>query len=134
MTPTIRTTARRILGTIAAAAAAIGLMTAAAAVPARADDGRDLARALAALAIMGVIINEIDKDDDRARPKPHHVAPRWTPPAPPRHVQPHRDARRHDRRDDHRGPGWNNPRRDDRHRYEAPRGRIIRPHDGPHRR
>lgn len=82
MTPTARTAARRFLGTVAAAAAAIGLMTAAAAVPARASDGQDLARALAAIAVIGIIAKSLDDKKDQGRPapvqgRPGHGGPGW---------------------------------------------------------
>lgn len=63
---------RRIFGTIAIIATALALMTAAAAVPARAGD-RDLARALTAVAVLALIASTIDgnrrdhDDHDRSR-------------------------------------------------------------------
>jgi hypothetical protein len=59
-----RTVRRRILGTLAILATALALMTAAAAVPARADD-RDLARALAAAAVLALIAATVDDADSK---------------------------------------------------------------------
>jgi hypothetical protein len=66
---------RRFTATLAGAALALGLMTAAA-VPARASDAEDLAKALAAIAAVAIIAKAIDKDNDRARPAPVEVD-RW---------------------------------------------------------
>lgn len=59
--PSVR---RRIVGTLAILATALALMTAAAAVPARADD-RDLARALAAVAVLALIAATVGGDRPR---------------------------------------------------------------------
>jgi hypothetical protein len=55
---------RRLAAFAGIVAAALALMTAAAAVPARADE--DLAKALAAIAVIGLIAKSMD-DDDRRR-------------------------------------------------------------------
>ncbi len=57
---------RRLIGTLAATAAALGLMTAAAAVPARADN-RDLARALIAVGAIALIA-KVAGDSKRRAP------------------------------------------------------------------
>ena len=57
-----RTLRRRLAAFAGILAAALALMTAAAAVPARAD-GDDLAKALAAVAIIGLIAKSIEDDD-----------------------------------------------------------------------
>lgn len=63
-----RSIARHVAGTIAILAAALALMTAAAAVPAKAGDRDDLAKALAAIAAIAIIsqaARSADRDDDR---------------------------------------------------------------------
>lgn len=57
---------RRFVATLAGAAVALGLMTAAA-VPARASDGEDLAKALAAIAAVAIIAKALDNERDRKR-------------------------------------------------------------------
>lgn len=64
---------RRFVATVAGAAVALGLMTAAA-VPARASDAEDLAKALAAIAAVAIIAKALD--NDRNRPDPVQV-PGW---------------------------------------------------------
>lgn len=59
-----RSLRRRLAAFVGIVAAAMALMTAAAAVPARADDN-DLARALAAIAVIGLIAKSIEDDDRR---------------------------------------------------------------------
>jgi hypothetical protein len=59
---------RRLAAFAGVVAAAMALMTAAAAVPARADE--DLAKALAAIAVIGLIAKSMD-DDDRRREDRH---------------------------------------------------------------
>jgi hypothetical protein len=88
---------RRFANTVAIAATALALMTAASAVPARADmRGDDYARAIAALAVIGIIgaaIND-NKRDDHSKAKVYDTRPR---------VYGERDRdQRHDRRDDRR--------------------------------
>jgi hypothetical protein len=75
---------RRLVATVAAAATVLGLL-AGSAIPARADNG-DLAKALAAIAIVGIIANEASKKrrqqqahQPQPQPYPHH------PPHPTRH-------------------------------------------------
>jgi hypothetical protein len=67
-----RSISRRMIAVVAAAATALGLL-ASTAIPARADND-DLAKALAALAIVGIIVNESKKsrERDRARAQQHH--------------------------------------------------------------
>ncbi|MFN4159314.1 MAG: hypothetical protein ACK4GO_13025 [Gemmobacter sp.] len=67
---------RRFVATLAGAAAALALMTVAAA-PARADDGRDLARALAAIAAVAIIAKTIDNNKKRSEPVPVEPAHGW---------------------------------------------------------
>lgn len=90
---------RRFANTVAIAATALALMTAASAVPARADmRGDDYARAIAALAVIGIIgaaIND-NKRDDRNTAKVHDTRPRVY------HDRDRREDRRNDRRDDRR--------------------------------
>jgi hypothetical protein len=90
---------RRFANTVAIAATALALMTAASAVPARADmRGDDYARAIAALAVIGIIgaaIND-NKRDDRSTAKAHDTRPRVY------HDRDQRDDRRNDRREDRR--------------------------------
>lgn len=65
---------RRFIATLAAGATAFALMTAAAAVPARASGSDDLAKALAAvaaIAIIGAAVNDNRKDKAKAH-VPHH--------------------------------------------------------------
>lgn len=64
MTLPIRNLRRRFTTFVCILAAAMALMTAAASVPARADD--DLAKALAAIAVVGLIAKSMH-DDDRRR-------------------------------------------------------------------
>ncbi|WP_434616124.1 hypothetical protein [Tabrizicola sp. M-4] len=69
---------RRLVATVAAAANALGLL-AGSAIPARADNG-DLAKALAAIAIVGIIANQASKNrrqqqqhyQPQPQPQPHH--------------------------------------------------------------
>lgn len=67
---------RRLVATVAAAATVLGLL-AGSAIPARADND-DLAKALAALAIVGIIASQVNKNRNRAQaqqpldPYPHH--------------------------------------------------------------
>ncbi len=64
---------RRFVATLAGAAVALGAMTAAA-VPARASDGEDLAKALAAIAAVAIIAKAVEKDRAAApRPDPVQV-------------------------------------------------------------
>ena len=67
-----RSISRRMVAVVAAAATALGLL-ASTAIPARADSD-DLAKALAALAIVGIIANETKKsrERERARAQQHH--------------------------------------------------------------
>lgn len=67
-----RSISRRLVAVIAAGATALGLL-ASTAVPARAD-GDDLAKALAALAIVGIIANEAKqkRERERARAQQYH--------------------------------------------------------------
>lgn len=84
---------RRFIATLAAGATAFALMTAAAAVPARASGSDDLAKALAAvaaIAIIGAAVNDNRKDKAKAH-IPHH---------PPQQV--HRRHREADRWEAHR--------------------------------
>lgn len=82
-----RSISRRLVAVVAAAATALGLL-ASTAIPARADSD-DLAKALAALAIVGIIVNESNKsrERDRARVQQHHNPP------PQYHPQPARQPR-----------------------------------------
>ncbi len=83
-----RSLGRRLVITVAAAATALGLL-ASTAVPARADND-DLAKALAALAIVGILVNEQRKSRERERaraqqhhkPHPHHQQPSRHPRVP----------------------------------------------------
>lgn len=71
---------RRFIATLAAGATAFALMTAAAAVPARASGSDDLAKALAAvaaIAIIGAAVNDNRKDKAQAHAPQH----------PPQHAQ-----------------------------------------------
>jgi hypothetical protein len=93
---------RRFIATLAAGATAFALMTAAAAVPARASGSDDLAKALAAvaaIAIIGAAVN--DNRKDKAKVHIPHQPPQvvhgrnrnghhWGAPARPRHGTPHR--------------------------------------------
>lgn len=82
-----RSISRRLVAVVAAAATALGLL-ASTAIPARADND-DLAKALAALAIVGIIVNESKKsrERDRARAQQHYNPP------PQHHPQPTRQPR-----------------------------------------
>jgi hypothetical protein len=82
-----RSISRRLVAVVAAAATALGLL-ASTAIPARADSD-DLAKALAALAIVGIIANETKKsrERERARAQQHHNPP------PQYHPQPARQPR-----------------------------------------
>jgi hypothetical protein len=62
---------RRLIATVAAAGAALALMTAAAAVPARADD-KDVAKAIAAIAAIALIAKAVE---DNKKKKRHQPAP-----------------------------------------------------------
>lgn len=79
---------RRLLAGLTAGALALSVVLASA-VPVRADDNDDLVAALAALALLGVIINEVDndKDDDRV----DHDDDRYRP-SYPSHSYPARGA------------------------------------------
>lgn len=80
-----RSISRRLVAVIAAGATALGLL-ASTAVPARAD-GDDLAKALAALAIVGIIANEAKqkRERERARAQQHHNPYPHYQPQPTRH-------------------------------------------------
>jgi len=96
---------RRFSATLAAGATAFALMTAAAAVPARASNGDDLAKALAAvaaIAIIGAAVNDNRKDKSPVY-HPHHPhhppqgaqgrnrdGDHWVLPARPHHGTPPR--------------------------------------------
>ena len=82
-----RSISRRLVAVVAAAATALGLL-ASTAIPARADND-DLAKALAALAIVGIIAHETKKsrERERARAQQHHNPP------PQYHPQPARQPR-----------------------------------------
>jgi hypothetical protein len=82
-----RSISRRLVAVVAAAATALGLL-ASTAIPARADSD-DLAKALAALAIVGIIANESKKsrERERARAQQHYNPP------PQYHPQPTRQPR-----------------------------------------
>jgi hypothetical protein len=77
-----RSISRRLVAVVAAAAIALGLL-ASTAIPARADSD-DLAKALAALAIVGIIANESKKSRERARAQQHHNPPPQYYPQPTR--------------------------------------------------
>jgi hypothetical protein len=64
-----RNATRRIIGTIAGTAAALALMTAAAAVPARADS-KDVAKALVAIGAIALIAKAARDRDRRRQPAP----------------------------------------------------------------
>jgi hypothetical protein len=66
---------RRLIATVAAAGAALALMTAAAAVPARADD-KDVAKAIAAIAAIALIAKAVEDKKKRHRPAPIPGVPR----------------------------------------------------------
>lgn len=68
-----REISRRMIALVAAAATALGLL-AGSAVPARADND-DLAKALAALAIVGIIAHQANKNRPRVQPQQPHYAP-----------------------------------------------------------
>jgi hypothetical protein len=73
--PRPRSIARHIAGTLGLLAAALALMTAAAAVPARAGDRDDIAKALAAIAAIAIIAGAAgaaDRDDRDDRAPWHH--------------------------------------------------------------
>jgi hypothetical protein len=78
-----RSISRRLVAIIAAGVTALGLL-ASTAVPARADSD-DLAKALAALAIVGIIANEAKKSRERARAQQHHNPYPLHQPQPTRH-------------------------------------------------
>jgi hypothetical protein len=67
--------ARRFIATVAAAATALALMTAAA-VPARAGDRDDFAKAIAALAAIAIIGVAINSRDDYRNPRHSYNPPR----------------------------------------------------------
>ncbi|MGL6210077.1 MAG: hypothetical protein ACRC14_09640 [Paracoccaceae bacterium] len=88
--PTVQTStvrpARRVLAAVTACAMALSVITTSVA-PARADNNDDLAKALAAIAIIGIIAHQANKDRDHApapepiyhpHPKPpvHHPHPK----------------------------------------------------------
>lgn len=76
---------RRRLAGLTAGALALSVVLASGS-PVRADDTDDLLAALAALAVIGVIINEAEKDRHDApvtHPAPVHPAPSYHPPRPP---------------------------------------------------
>lgn len=81
-----RTTRRKLTAAIAALAMIGATVTSA---PARAAEGDDLARALAAIAALAIIAKAIDDRDDR---------PAYRPPVHPPHVPPHVPP--------HRPPYW----------------------------
>ncbi len=98
---------RRFFGTLAAGAAALGLMTAAAAVPARAADRDDMAKALAAIAAVAIIAKIADDNRTGAKPAPVPThGPGWG------HGKP-----------GHGGPGWDRDR--DRRGVVLPRACAI---------
>jgi hypothetical protein len=78
-----RSLSRRLVATVAAAATALGLL-ASTAIPARADND-DLAKALAALAIVGIIVNESQKSRQRNRVQQHQNPYPHYKPQPTRH-------------------------------------------------
>ena len=81
------TALRRLITTLLATATALALMTAAAAVPARADSrSDDLAKAIAAIAALALIAKAIDKDEPKVKPQPGYPVVR--PHRPPVHVEP----------------------------------------------
>jgi hypothetical protein len=75
---------RRLVATVAAAATVLGLL-AGSAIPARADNG-DLAKALAAIAIVGIIANEASKK--RRQQQAHQPQPQPYPHHPPHPTRP----------------------------------------------
>jgi len=77
---------RRLVATVAAAATALGLL-AGSAIPARADNG-DLAKALAAIAIVGIIANEASKNRRQQQQQPVYQ------PQPHPYPQPHHQPTR----------------------------------------
>lgn len=79
---------RRLVATVAAAATALGLL-AGSAIPARADNG-DLAKALAAIAIVGIIANEASKNRRQQQQPVYQPQPY---PYPQQHPQPTRAPR-----------------------------------------
>ncbi|MEN9410753.1 MAG: hypothetical protein RL216_2727 [Pseudomonadota bacterium] len=83
---TPRSASRRLVAIVAATATALGLL-AGAAIPARADNG-DLAKALAALAVVGIIAHQANKNRNRA---PVYLPDAPYPPQP--QPQPVRAAR-----------------------------------------
>lgn len=86
--PTARNAGRRLVAIVAAAATALGLL-AGTAIPARADNN-DLAKALAALAIVGIIAQQANKNRPRNAPPvyqpydPYQPAPQPQPTRAPR--------------------------------------------------
>lgn len=85
---------RRFMAGLTVGAVALSVVLGAAA-PARAEDNRDLVKALAAIAVIGVIAAEVGKDRDAqpvdhrrdddwrdGRRPPHYQPPRHTPPRP----------------------------------------------------
>jgi hypothetical protein len=78
---TARNSSRRLVAIVAAAATALGLL-AGTAIPARADND-DLAKALAALAIVGIIAHQANKNRNRATVY-QPVAPQPPQPQPAR--------------------------------------------------
>lgn len=78
-----RTTRRKLTAALAALAMVGATVTSA---PAKAADGEDLARALAAIAALAIIAKAIDDKNDR---------PAYQPPAPPPHVPPYRPPYHH---------------------------------------
>lgn len=67
---------RRLVAVVAAAATALGLL-AGTAIPARADSN-DMVKALAALAIVGIIANQASKNRQRAQAQTPHYPPQPT--------------------------------------------------------
>ena len=104
---------RRLMSTLAAAATALGLMTAAA-LPARASEtSDDVAKLLAGIAVLAILAETMDKDD-----APKTPAYRPMPEVRPDHPRPHhpRPGTGHDDRWTHRPiPGdhdrWDRPAR-----------------------
>ena len=115
----IRTTSpkRRFANTLIAATAAFGLLTAATALPARAETDADtIAKWIAGLAALALIADAV-KDDDKKDRRPVTVAPHPQP-------QPHPQPGGHGwGRDDRRGDDWRRGGRDD--------WRDGRPHRDP---
>ena len=60
---------RRALSGLTAVAVALSLLVVGA-MPARADRNEDLAKALAAIAVLGIIVNEASKDKHKPKPDP----------------------------------------------------------------